>query len=135
MVASDLYGFHEADPAAVRLQLEQLFRTPMEPRESSYVSNGEYYALTLPDETSLSLRTNYDEQEKEWAEPDFQAFPILLYVEAKDKGDVLRDKLTSVIGGIRFLQREVCTPDCRFLRIRREADKDVVVFEKDLPRR
>ncbi len=131
-MASDLYGFREGDISAARSQLENMFLFPMDPHESSFVSNGEYYAMTLPGGITLSLRSNFDEREGEWAEEDFQAFPILLYVEAKEQGDEVRRQLARAIQGIQFLQREVCTPDRRFLRIRCQDGRDVVVLEKVL---
>ena len=88
--------------------------------------------VELPGGERLSLQKNYDAEEQEWAEEDFQAMAVLLYVEGQDRADELRQMLIRAVEGIEFLQREICTPDRRFLRIRDEGGRDVVVFEKDL---
>lgn len=135
MIATDLYGFTENDIELARGQLEAAFGQPMTPHESSYVSNGEYYAISLPDGISLSLRHNFDSSEQEWSESDFQAYPLILQIEAKNRGDDLRAFLARAVRGVHFLQREVCTSDRRFTRIRHHDGSDVVVFEKDLTKR
>jgi len=132
MSMSDLYGFKEADIHSVRAQIESLFGLPMEVHESSYVPKAEYYELKLPSGERLSLQTNHDEEAGEWAEEDFPTMVVLLAVGARDQSDELRQTLVRSLAGIEFLQREVCTSDRRFLRIRNDSGRDVVIFEKDL---
>jgi hypothetical protein len=134
MATTDLYGFRADDIQAHRSRLERLFGLPMEIHESSYVPEEEYYSLRLPGGERLSLQKNYDAEEQEWAEEDFKTMAVLLYVEGQDRADELRQTLIPGIAGIEFLQREICTPDRRFLRIRDENGRDVVVFEQDLAR-
>jgi hypothetical protein len=132
MTISDLYGFKEADIHSVRAQIEGLFGLPMEVHESSYVPRAEYYELKLPSGERLSLQANHDEEAGEWAEEDFPTMVVLLTVEGRDQNDELRQTLVRSLAGIEFLQREVCTSDRRFLRIRNDSGRDVVIFEKDL---
>jgi hypothetical protein len=132
MTMSELYGFKDADLHSVRAQVERVFGLPMEVHESSYVPRAEYYGLKLPSGERLSLQANHDEETGDWAEEDFPTMVVLLSVEGHDHRDELRQKLVSSLAGIEFLQREVCTCDRRFLRIRNESGRDVVVFEKNL---
>jgi len=132
MTTSDLYGFKNVDIHTCRDRLEGLFGQAMGVHESSYVSGEEYYLLKLPGGERLSLQLNFDEHEQEWAEDDFRAMSILLYVEGQDRADELRKTLVASLGDIEFLQRETCTSDGRFLRIRNEGGEDVVIFEKNL---
>ena len=88
--------------------------------------------LKLPSGERLSLQANRDEEAGEWAEEDFPTMVVLLSVEGHDQRDELRQRLVSSLAGIEFLQREICTSDRRFLRIRNESGRDVVIFEKDL---
>jgi hypothetical protein len=134
MATTDLYGFREPDIQIPRSHIEGLFGLPMEIHESSYISGEEYYVLTLPGGERLSLQRNHDEDEHELAEDDFPTMPVLLYVEVQDRADELREKLARELSDFEFLQREVCTPDRRFLRIRNENGQDTVVFEQDLTR-
>jgi hypothetical protein len=132
MATSDLYGFRSDDIEAIRSRIEALFGLPMEAHESSYIPAEEYYRLELPGGERLSLQKNYDAAEQQWVEEDFSAMAVLLYVEAQDRADELRQRLVPSLEGIEFLQREVCTPERRFIRIRNVGGQDVVVFEKDL---
>src|SRR5262245_31880299 len=123
MATTDLYGFRTDDIHAHRSRIEHLFGLPMEIHESSYVAEEEYYSLKLPGGERLSLQKNYDAEEQEWAEEDFKTMAVLLYVEGQDRADELRQTLIPAIAGIEFLQREICTPDRRFLRIRDEGGR------------
>jgi hypothetical protein len=132
MTTSDLYGFKTSDIRTCRARIETLFGQEMQVHESSYVPGEEYYFLKLPDGERLSLQLNYDESEHEWAEDDFCSTSVLLYVEGQDRADELRKALVTSLGDIEFLQREVCTSDRRFLRIRNQNGEDIVIFEKSL---
>jgi hypothetical protein len=130
-MVSDLYGFKTGPLPARRVALETVFSTSMVPHESSYL--GEYDQLRLASGARLRLQPNRDPDDPAaLAEEDFPEHAVLLYVEAKEDADELRDRLLAGIHGVEFLQRETVTPDRRFLRIRRKAGRDVVVLEKRL---
>jgi len=129
---TDLYGFRAGEIQAHRARLERLFSRPMEIHESSYVLEEEYYLLNLPGGERLKLQQNHDAAEGDWAEDDFKEMAVLLFVEARDRAEELRRMLIPGVEGIEFLQRELCTSDRRFLRIRSVGGRDTVVLEKDL---
>lgn len=135
MTVSDLYGFAHRDAQHARSQIEALIGTSLKLHDSSYVSNGEYLTAPLPSGGTIALHMNYDEAEQEWAEDDFRDYPLLVYVDSGPQCDEWKAKLLGRLAGLHFLQREVCTTDRRFIRIRHQNGRDVVVMEKALPTR
>ena len=102
-LASDLYGVVTDSLDRARTMVEETLDIQMEARDSHYL--GPYYLAKNGDER-LTLRINYDSHEREWAEPEFEDTPYLLYVELTRRHQEVGKSLLQS-DRIRLLRHEV----------------------------
>lgn len=80
----------------IRKSLEGILAIKFDEHESLY--RGEYFRSGITRAENLVLQNNFDEQDNEWAEPDHQIYPVLLYINATARADKLGNMLESLDG-------------------------------------
>jgi hypothetical protein len=111
MIYSDLYGLEHDDLEKARGAIERVLGFRLEAHDSSYF--GEYYLGTLSNEQQVRLQRNLDPihdsqtdaPEEHYVEPEFQAFPILLYVSGNGV-DAIRHQIEKSAVRLLFLRRK-----------------------------
>lgn len=108
---NDLYGFEGEDIDVARHLVEGGLEIELDAHESLY-RGGDYYRQELGN-GELTLQANKDllwqdsdPFEEQWAEPEFAAYAVLLYIEGHSDSDAIKDQLTKRIPQIHFLRRE-----------------------------
>jgi hypothetical protein len=92
MKSFDLYGFKDRTLEQVKSVVEQAVGVQFVSHESSFW--GEYYKCGGLACETIKIHHNYD-TENECIEESFKGFDVLLYVDKTDRGDALREALTS----------------------------------------
>lgn len=92
MKSTLLFGFRDSDLEAARLAAEAALGIRMTLQESSYRC-GDYFRFGRDWTEHFILQKNFDTVEREWSEPAFEDFGILLYVGETDREQEIRDAL------------------------------------------
>ncbi|MDQ2714079.1 MAG: hypothetical protein M3Z08_04155 [Chloroflexota bacterium] len=73
----DLYGILDTDIDTMAITLTSVLKVPFNPHDSSYW--GKYYLAHTEDyKEKLSLKENFNKIEKDWNEPEFKDYPLIL---------------------------------------------------------
>jgi len=106
MPTFDIYGLASDALDDVRSAVEIALGIHFQSHESSY-HGGLYYRYGELDEEHFILQKNQDLQENELAEPEFDEFAILVYVNHTQRSSDVRQFLEQSVDGIILLKHEV----------------------------
>ena len=131
MSTTDLYGFKGKDIESIRAKLERTLGFSFDAHESSYVSEGDYYAKKVSERRHYGLQFNFDSLEHDWAEEDHKDMDVLLYVGCAENADEIKTRLLGV-EGISHLRRVTVTDERRVIRKDYSNGQEVLVCDKQL---
>ncbi len=101
----DLYGFFGVTIDDVAANLEKALATTFVARDSSY--KGEYYNASGEGDENFDLEENFNKIEKDWTEPDFEQYPVILYVSDTRNAHEIEARMQKVMGkNMKLLRRE-----------------------------
>lgn len=103
---NDLYGAHASTVDEVAEQLTPLTGQPFQRRESWY-QGGDYCVCELADGEAWRVQYNRDpvEGDDEPREPQFAAYPVLLYLGHTARAEALEAHLRALATGLVLLRR------------------------------
>lgn len=133
MNTEDMYGFSTDDLDKLRPTLEKALGFGLVPRESSYVSGGDYYSTRVPNGDSFRLQKNYDAWEDEWTTEDYKEIGSLLYVFSPEHSDEMKAMLLRAVPEIKHLERSETTPAGTRRRLKYVNGKEVLCCEAPVP--
>lgn len=91
-----LFGFHFDSLREVAEKLRDVLSVSWRLHESSF--SGEYYRSGKRGEEEFVLQNNFDENENEWQEPEFEEYPILLYVNETKRSTEIKKSIDKEFG-------------------------------------
>jgi hypothetical protein len=91
----DLYGIAARSLEEARTLVAEALGFSFILHESGYHC-GAYYRAGALDGEHFILQKNRDEEDDEWAEPEHQGLPFLLYVNDTERGDHIEAELRKV---------------------------------------
>lgn len=93
----DLYGFSSSDISHLAAILSRALSIEWILHESDF--KGKYYRFGMPGEEEFILQYNFDEREneKEWNEPEFKQYPVVLYINNTQRSEEIRKLLIDVM--------------------------------------
>lgn len=94
----DLYGFSSSNINHVAAILSHALSIEWALHESTF--KGEYYRFGMPNEEEFILQYNFDEREneKEWNEPEFKQYSIILYVNDTRRSEEIKKLVVVAMG-------------------------------------
>ena len=102
----DLYDFVNTDIDEAAVTLEKILSITFIARESSYL--GEYYSTpTIKNGEKITLEENFNKIEDDWAEAEFEQYPLILYVSNTRRADEIEAHMKRALGeNVKLLRRE-----------------------------
>ncbi len=93
----DLYGLLNMSIDDAAAMLEKALSITLIARDSSYL--GEYYSTqTVKGEEKFTLEKNFNKMEDDWTEPEFEQYPIILYVSNTRRAQEIENALKQAVG-------------------------------------
>ncbi|NEQ99689.1 MAG: hypothetical protein F6K30_23805 [Cyanothece sp. SIO2G6] len=89
MTYYDVYGFKSDGMKAAKIIVESCLHIRLKARDSFFI--GDYYKFVNEEGEEFSIKENrerYDEDEENYREPDFQEFPVLLYIDGASEKNI-----------------------------------------------
>lgn len=106
MASFDIYGFRNDTFDDDKIQLENILSITLEEHESAY-RGGRYFRYGNFEEEHFEFQKNIDLLGEEPAEPDFEQYPLLLYVNRTERSDFLCDLINKNLPCCSLLKHEV----------------------------
>lgn len=104
-IAYDLYGSKSLGLDELRLSVENVFGVKFLERYSDYMG-GDYFRFGEFEGEEFIIQLNWiDEDDREFLEPNHSEYPVLLKVDATDRGDEIRNALSRIVD-LDFLERK-----------------------------
>ena len=102
----DLYGLLNTDIDDAAGLLEKILSITFIARDSSFL--GEYYSTsTIEDGEKFTLEENFNKIEEDWTEPEFEQYPLILYVSNTRRTQEIEEALKKAIGeNVMLLRRK-----------------------------
>jgi uncharacterized protein YyaL (SSP411 family) len=92
----DLYGLLNMSIDEAAVMLEKIFSITFVARDSSF--KGEYYSTSVDADEDLELQENFNKIEEDWTEPEFEQYPVILYVSDVRRAHEIENTLKKGMG-------------------------------------